>query len=234
MAQTALSNALQSNDLNRLIQLVKDHPSWDTVYDISVALKCLSFEDPSKIDDYTTTLTALQKSPEVPKIRYDWNGSDAIDAFYPLFNRQIYNVITAVWGDRKVRAITPTNDYLVASILSGCAIRSGLCVSSAQIGEVTQGLQFPESEYQMHYKRKHYEVNAVGACIQVLAAGQAILKTDMLYESEFTERILTIGQAVKSPVGKIIVEAAQKQAEGKFNKPLSSKEIVSLLQSNEA
>jgi len=209
MAQTVLSDALQSNDLNRLIQLVKDDPSWDTVYNISDALKCLSFEDPSKIDDYTTTLAALQKSPEAPKILFNRNGKDEVDAFWDVFNPQIHNVITAVWGDRKVTAITPTNDYLVASILSGCAIRVGLCVSSAQIGEVTQGLQFPESEYQVHYKRKHYEVNAVGACIQVLAAGQAILKTGMLDESEFTERILTIGQAVKSPVGKIIVEVSK-------------------------
>ena len=209
MAHNPLSDALQSNDLIRLIQLVKDAPKWDTVYNISVALQRLSFEDPSKIDDYTTTLAALQKSPEVPKIVSNRNGKDEVDAFLDVFQRQIYNVITAVWGDRKVTAITPTNDYLVASILSGCAIRVGLCVSSAQIGEVTQGLQFPESEYRDHYKPKQYEVNAVGACIQVLAAGQAILKTDMLHESEFTERILKIGQAVKSPVGKIIVEVSK-------------------------
>lgn len=234
MAQTALSDALQSNDLNRLIQLVKDDPGWDTVWSIIDALKCLSFADPSKIDGYTTTLTALQKSPEVPKILFKRDGTDTVDAFRVVFHPPVYDLITAIFGDRKVRAITPTNDYLVASILSGCAIRNELCVSSAQIGEVTQGLQFPETEYKIQNKRKHYEVNAVGACIQVLAAGQAILKTGMINESKFMERILTIGQAVKSPVGKIIVEAAQKQVEGKFKKPLSSKEIVSLLQSNEA
>lgn len=209
MDQIPLSDALQSNGLNRLIQLIKDDASWDTVYNVSVALQRLSFEDPSEIDDYTTTLAALQKSPEVPKIVSNRNGKDEVDAFWDVFQPQIYNVITAVWGDRKVTAITLTNDYLVASILFGCAIRVGLCVSSAQIGEVTQGLQFPESEYQDYYKPKQYEVNAVGACIQVLAAGQAILKTDMLHESEFTERIIKIGQTVKSPVGRIIVEVSK-------------------------
>lgn len=209
MAQTVLSDALQSNDLNRLIQFVNDDPNWDTVYTISDAFKRLSFEDPSKIDDYATTLASLQKSSEVPKIRYNRNGQDEVDAFRDVFSSQIYDVITAVWGDRKTTAITPTNDYLIASILSGCAIRVGLCVSSAQIGEVTQGLQFPESEYQAHYKRKHYEVNAVGACIQVLAAGKAVLETGMVDESELMERILTIAQAVPSPVGKVIVDVSK-------------------------
>jgi hypothetical protein len=209
MATNPLSDALQSNDLNSLIQLVKNDPSWDTVYNISVALQHLSFEDPSKIDGYTTTLAALQKSPDVPKIVSKRNGEEEVDAFWDVFQSQIYNVITGVFGDRKVTAITPTNEYLIASILSGSAIRTGLCVSSAQIGEVTQGLQFPESEYQDHYKPKQYEVNAVGACIQVLAAGQAILETDQLHESEFRERIQAIGQAVKSPVGHIIVQVSK-------------------------
>lgn len=52
-------------------------------------------------------------------------------------------------------------------------------------------------------------MNAVGACIQVLAAGQAILKTNMLRKSEFTERILKIGQVVNSPVGRIIVKVSK-------------------------
>lgn len=153
------------------------------------------------------TLAALQKSPEVPKIFSKRNGKDKVDVFWDVFQSQIYNVITAVWGDRKVTAVTPTNDSLIASILPGNAIRVELCVSSAQIGEVTQELQFPESED--HYKSKQYEVNTVGACIQVLAAGKANLKMDMLYESELMERILKIGQAVKSPVERIIVEVSK-------------------------
>jgi hypothetical protein len=108
-----------------------------------------------------------------------------------------------------VSAINPTNDYLIASMLSGSAIHNELCVSSVQVGEVTQGLQFPESKYKDHYKPKQYEVNAVGACIQVLAAGQAILKTNKLHESELKERILAIGEVVKSPVGNVIVQVSK-------------------------
>lgn len=208
MAPNPFSDALQSNDLNTLIQLLKDNPSWDTVYNISVALHHLSFEDPSKIDGYTTTLAALQKSRDVPNIDFKRNGKEELNAFWDVFQAQMYNVITGVFGDRKVTAINPTNDYLIASMLSGSAIHNELCVSSAQIGEVTQGLQFPESEYKDHYKPKQYEVNAVGACIQVLAAGQAILKTNKLHESELKERILAIGEVVKSPVGNVIVQVS--------------------------
>ena len=58
-----LSTALKSNDLNALIQLAKENPTWDTVYNISVALHHpshhLSFEHPSEIDDNQSKL-ALQ------------------------------------------------------------------------------------------------------------------------------------------------------------------------------
>jgi hypothetical protein len=203
----ALSDALKSNDLNTLIQLFKDNPTWDTVHNTSIALHHLSFEDPSKIDGYTTTLAALQKSPHAPDIISERDGKEELHAFEDVFQRQMYNIITALFGDVKVISITPTNNYLIASILSGSAIRNGLCVSSAQIGEVTQGLQFTESEYKDHAKPKQYEVYAVGACIQVLAAGQAILKTNMLLESEFKERIMAIGRVAKSHVGKVIIQA---------------------------
>ena len=174
------------------------------VYNISVALERLSFEDPSKIDGYTTTLAALQKSPDAPAIVSKRNGTEEVNAFCVVFQPQRYNVFTALLG-LTAGKVTNINNYLIASILSGSAIHNGLSPSSAQIGEGTQGLQFPESKYK---DQKPYEVNAVGACIQVLAAGQAILKTDTLYESEFKERILAIGEVIKSPIGMVIVRVS--------------------------
>jgi len=180
MPATTISAALVSGNLEDIISIISANPVYDTVYQLSEAFIELSQKNPEKTEVFASVLLAARNSGNVSKI----NAGDPVDsapeyvAFDGLLNRCLFNILSYVLQEPE--AIQPSNDYIIACVISGTVIRTGLSFSSVQIGEITRGLHFAETEYKLYLVPEKYEINAVGACMHLVAAGKEVYKGGLI------------------------------------------------------
>jgi hypothetical protein len=241
MSATTFSAALVSGNLEDIISIVNANPVYDTVYQLSEAFIELSQKNPEKTEVFAYVLLAARNSGNVSKI----NARDPVDsapeylAFDGLLNRCLFNILSYILQEPETTAIQPSNNYIIACVISGTVIRTGLSSSSVQIGEITRGLHFAETEYKLYLVPEKYEINAVGACMHLVAAGKEVYKGGLIEETELKERLGEIGSCIKDPAGTRILEVslsgdiisrniltsrdqvAQLQVQNGFSEPLS-------------
>ena len=201
-----ISAALASCNAEELLSIINANPTLDTVTRLTDAFIELSRENPEKTEVYASGLVAAQNSRKVSKINVGDPGVPRDEDFKSVLYRYIYNALTAILYEDSTPSIQPSNSYIVASVISGTAIRTGLCFSSAQIGEITRGLHFSGSDYKSYWGPGRYEINAVGACVHLVAAGKEVYKGNLIEKAELKKRLRDIGSCIKNPVGKRILE----------------------------
>ncbi|KAJ3533464.1 hypothetical protein NMY22_g7320 [Coprinellus aureogranulatus] len=206
---SSFTSAIRANDLNGLVGLVKANPTRETIGEILEAYEAVATGDPPNADAYHTTLFALQNSPDVPEVvAAGDDGSETKEAFNRVFNRSLFNTIGSLLNEESNTDITSANKHLIASLLSGSAIKTKACFSSDQVGAITVGLHFKDSDYTSYIKPDQNEVKAVGALIQVLAAAKRILEIEWLGQSDLTEGVQNIGDVISSTSGKKVHEVS--------------------------
>lgn len=207
MSPTAYT-ILASANTNDLVSLINTNPKLETIIQLTDAFQKLSQEHPDKTDVYASALVAARDSGRLSKIDVGEPGEPQEDDFAAVLNRYIYNLLTALLYETLEATINPKNSYLVASLISGAALRTQLCFSSAQIGEITRGLHFSHSSYKSYWGPEKYEVNAVGACIHLLAGGKAIYNGGLVDEVELKQRLGEIGSSISHTIGIKVLEVS--------------------------
>ena len=72
----------------------------------------------------------------------------------------------------KKTTVSQENTVLAAALFSGSVIQHGLLDSSHIYAFTSQGLQLPDS----YFERERQEIVAIGACLQLLVAGQKLIE----------------------------------------------------------
>jgi len=201
-----ISDALASGNSEEIISTINANPTLDTVIQLSEAFIELSREQLAKTDVYASALVAAKESGKVSMIDVGDPGAPRYEEFDRVLNRYIYNALTSILYETSTTSIQPDNNYIVASIISGTAIRTGLCFSSAQIGEIALGLHFSGSDYKLQWSPERYEINAVGACVHLVATGKEVYKGCLIEEAELKKRLGKIGKFIEHPAGKRMLE----------------------------
>ena len=206
-----ISGVLASGNSEEIILTINANPTLDTVIQLSESFIELSMEHLAKTDVYASALVAAKESGKVSMIDVGDPGAPRYEEFDRVLNRYIYNALTSILYETSTTSIQPDNNYIVASIISGTAIRTGLCFSSAQIGEIALGLHFSGSDYKLQWGPERYEINAVGACVHLVATGKEVYKGGLIEEAELKKRLGKIGKFIKDPAGKRILEVSLSQ-----------------------
>ncbi len=205
-----ISAALASCNSEELLSIINASPTLDTISQLTDAFIELSRQNPEKTDDYASALTSAKNSWKVPKTNGDPSAPQD-ESFEGLLIRYFYNALTAMLHESSTTYIQPSNSYIVASVVSGTAIRRGLCFSSAQIGHIFRGLHFSGSDYKSHWGPERYEINAVGACVHLIAAGKEVYNGSLIEEAELKKRLRKIKSCIKDPAGLRILEVSSQR-----------------------
>jgi hypothetical protein len=210
MSANTISATLVSGNAEEIISIINANPVYDTVNQLSEAFIKLSQENPEKTDVFASVLLAARNSGKVSKIKAGdpVSGAPEYEDFDGLLNRCLFNILTSILHEPSTTAIQPSNNYIIACIISGTVIRTGLSFSSAQIEKITCGLHFPKSKYKSYLVPEKYEINAVGACVHLVAAGKEVYKGDLIEEKVLKKRLGAIGSCIKDPAGTRILEVS--------------------------
>ena len=203
-----ISAALASCDSEELLSIINASPTLDTISQLTDAFILLSQQNPEKTDNYASALVSAQNSWKVSRTNVGDPSAPEDETFEGLLIRYFYNALTAILHESSTPFIQPRNSYIVASVISGTAIRRGLCFSSAQIGHITRGLHFCGSDYKSHWGPERYEINAVGACMHLVAAGKEVYRGGLIGEAELNKRLRNIESCIKDPAGKRILKVS--------------------------
>ena len=207
LAMSMISAALASRNSEELFSIINAIPTLDTISQLTDAFIELSRQNPAKTDDYASTLTSATNSWKVSKTNID-PGAPQDESFEGLLIRYFYNALTAMLHESSTPFIQPSNSYIIASFVSGTAIRRGLCFSSAQIGHITRGLHFSGSEYTTRWGPERYEINAVGACVHLIAAGKEVYNGGLIEEAELNKRLRKIESCIRDPAAMRILKVS--------------------------
>lgn len=123
-------------------------------------------------DTYAATLRTMLDAPDIPVIESkDHTDNTKELTVAGLLSRHLHGVLSAILHEKVDLTIQPHNNYIVASVISGTAIRYRLCESSMQDGKVMRGLHFAGSDFESYWGPETYEINALGACVHLLVGG---------------------------------------------------------------
>jgi hypothetical protein len=168
MSANTISAALVSGNSEDIISIINANPVYDTVNQLSEAFIKLSQKNPEKTDVFASVLLAARNSGKVSKIKSGdpVSGAPEYEAFDGLLNRCLFNILTYILQEPETTAIQPSNDYIIACVISGTVIRTGLSFSSVQIGEITRGLHFPRRNTRPTWVQRSMRSTPLGhACI---------------------------------------------------------------------
>ena len=119
-------------------------------------------------------------------------------------------MLKSAFGGRHDLTVHPKNSFLVVAMISGACVRTGLCDSSVQVGKISCGLHFNDSEYESYLTPKDYEINILHACLQLLVGGLATYTKGEIsdYEAQWLPALTSMSRNgyVKDPNGKKLVE----------------------------
>ena len=169
-AEAAFRHAFNQLDpTSKLIELVRAHPQHLTILDLVSVYTELTAEHPTQVDKYARALVNLRNSNETIAA-CDEFGNPAQREIGAVLNRELAGLHSGDLVFAKDPLVTPSNDYLVASLLSAVSLKYGLCDSPGQVGAILQGLYFKDKQYRSN-DRATYEVLVLGACLQLLVSG---------------------------------------------------------------
>ncbi|KAF9457670.1 hypothetical protein BDZ94DRAFT_194416 [Collybia nuda] len=167
-----LFSAVQSLDATTALDILSE-ATFDTdhIEDLVAAYLSSCHLSPTRTGEYTSFLLDLEASGKLPKITVTrGDGASYEDSFAALTRREVFEAIRDLLdadGDHQVR---PENPYLVAALVSGASMRSGLCSASDQIANITQGLQLDPYQDGTADAGK-IQIRAIHALLAILTAG---------------------------------------------------------------
>jgi len=231
---SALIAALRSSDAPTLLELIKAEPTWDTVNQIAYGFYDVAQSQPGDVENIASAILSVQTAPDLPDIdTTDPSGNPTKAPFVNKLAECLLDMLKHAFSGPHDPTIHPTNTFLVAALISGACVRTGLCDSAVQAGEISRGLHFKDSEYKLYFARKDYEINILHACLQLLVGGSAMYTKGEIsdYKAEFLPTLSSLSRKgfVSHPNGKKLLEVTIEQAKAGFSDNLSAKEVWSIL-----
>jgi len=145
----------------RLLQLLKQYPTYLAVRDLVVSYTVAVEEDPSRGQFLASTLARLRDSSDAPSF-----GTETLSSYIDSVLADHH--FKVIHGDSEVKEYGPKNTYLLDAFLSGLSLKHGLTSTPDQYAAIDHGLDAP------HGSDKS-EILVVGACIQLLLHGSEIV-----------------------------------------------------------
>ena len=183
-------DALRKCDDEALIELVKESPTWETVNNIVAAYPTVARAYPTQTLKIADTLREAKKLAE--NLSDDLIGlsdpdypDDRLDLDYELqicVYEMLMNVLHIPTEDipPEYTQITPTNEFIIAGMISGACHRMMLCKSPEQRLPICEGLQF--SGYIKDRNEQWNELYAIHACMSLLVGGERMYSTITHFE----------------------------------------------------
>jgi len=145
----------------RLLQLLRQYPTYLAVRDLVFSYTDAVGEDPSRGQSLASALARLRDSSDAPSF-----GTETLSSY-------INSVLAdhhfkVIYGDSEVKEYGPKNTYLLDSFLSGLSLKHGLTTTPDQYAAIDDGLDAPHG-------LDKAEILVVGACIQLLLHGSEIV-----------------------------------------------------------
>jgi len=152
-----------------LLELVKAHPTYDTVMDLLFHYTVVVQENPYRANTLALALMTVRDSPDAPVID-DYTLPE-------LFSRELADLHSRGFDSASrpqniKKGFVPTNTFLLTSLLSGFSIKYDLTDSSDQYGNIWENLDVNSSTS---------EVGVIGASIQLLTSGSTIVQSSDPY-----------------------------------------------------
>lgn len=127
----------------------------------------------------------------------------------PILVRELADFLSGDLANDIDTSVTPSNDYLIASLLSAASRKHRLGESPAQVGSVLRGLYYSSDGADP----ATFEVLVLGACLQLLASGSYLYgpkgihfgKVDVLSALEAVKK----ESVVKDPNGQELLEVCK-------------------------
>lgn len=190
----------------QLLELIRAHPELPTIGDIVVIYLELVQQSPSQIDKLTGTLVNLKSSTEFTIAANDRLGKSVPIVTALALNLELNELLSSELAHVKDASVTPSNEHLIASLLSAVAIKYSLCNSTAFSSAVDRGLCHQHDTYRFDVATR--EVLVLGACLQLSMSGSYFCDQkgfDARHALGALERIKEVG-VVKHPDGQRLLE----------------------------
>ncbi|KAH6899370.1 hypothetical protein BKA70DRAFT_1437516 [Coprinopsis sp. MPI-PUGE-AT-0042] len=206
--------AIKDGNLDKLGQVMSGALE-DEWYDVGDAIAVAAELDPANTTDHLR----LFKSPKLPEWELYRELRDSIQKLWYINYEQ---------PDPETTMISPQNHYLIGCLLSGCARQEELCYGPDLAGEIAPGLQHPAA-FGSWTDPRFYELNAIGSCITILAAGAKVfgdkIFKDYIYSrQQFTDAIGCLN-TIQNPIGLRFFEVVKEFEKNGWEPALSSQEI---------
>jgi hypothetical protein len=154
-----------SNPTPKLLQLIRAHPNVRTITILVIIYIELVEMDPTQLDKLTGALVDLKNSNETVA-GYDRVGNPIQIQIADSLRVELHDLLRSELAGPEDGAVTPCNEYLIASLLSAMATKFGLSDSPAFPYAVVCGL-----DYQSESDVETREVLVLGTCLQLSISG---------------------------------------------------------------
>ena len=204
--------ALSTCDVDTLLDLIKANPTWEFVNQIAYGFCDIAQSQPRDVDKIANAILSIRATPYgLPEIDTTDSIRQPIKAnFANILTQCLLDMLKSAFGGRHDLKVHPKNSFLVAAMISGACVRTGLCDSGVQAGEISCGLHFKDSEYETYLTPKDYEINILHACLQLLVGGSAMYTKGEIsdYRTEWLPALTSMSRKgyVKDPNGKKLLE----------------------------
>ncbi|KIM37504.1 hypothetical protein M413DRAFT_448554 [Hebeloma cylindrosporum] len=236
-AEEAFCDAFQNPDPTpKLLELISAHPRGQTITDLVSFYHEFVTKSPTQVNRLAGVMVEIKSSKGFTVVASDNVGNLAQQEIAPVLATELADYLGGFLAEAKDTFVTPSNEYLIASLLSATSMIYGLCDSPAQAGAVAHGLQLKDRRHRDAPESK--EVLVLGMCLQLLVAGS------YLYGPTGTDTgkidVLTALQdikeegIVKDANGQILLEATVRQAKDGFKADVKDKDAWNILFPQEA
>jgi len=214
--------ALSTCDVDTLLDLIKANPTWEFVNQIAYGFCDIAQSQPRDVDKIASAIVSVRATPDdLPEINTTDSIGQPIKAkFANKLNECLLDMLKSAFGGRHDLTVHPQNSFLVAAMISGACVRTGLCDSSVQAGKISCGLHFKDSEYESYLTLKDYEINILHACLQLLVGGSAMYTKGEIsdYKAEWLPALTSMSRKgyVKGPNGKKLLEVCNHLRKSSF------------------
>ena len=178
----------QADPTQQLVEVIRAHPERPTIGDIVIIYFELVEQSPSQVNKLTATLVNLKTSTEIAIATYDRLGKFVQISIALALDLELHELLTSELAFN-AGPITPSNELLIASLLSAVTTKHSLCHSSNLSTAVRRGLY-----YDRYASVASHQVLVLGACLQLSMNGSYFCGPNAL------ERIRSVG-VVKHPGG---------------------------------
>ena len=195
---------------SNLLSIINASPTLDTISQLTDAFIELSRQNPEKTDDYASALTSAKNSWKVPETNVGDSSAPQDKSFEGILLRYFYNALTAMLHESSTTYIQPSNSYIVASFVSGTAIR----ISKRYLFLFSTNRTYFSGFTLLwvgHWGPERSEINAVGECVHLIAAGKEVYNGSLIEEAELKKRLRKIESCIKDPAGLRILEVSLKE-----------------------